>query len=396
MLIAQLANGDDVAAAREARTQAKWRASTYPDVRMALAEHYRRLGDPAQAGRWGIVFPGWTRQHEVARLRLFLLSNADDNDFVRRYLCLRRKSPVPAELTDLVAPQFIRRGPRGHGRVFLLGCLGVLAGAVAALFLVVAMAEVLWNGLVERPYRVHPWSLVPAVAVTVVGLLFATWMTKSPSPRARIPGREFAIRRAQELLEERPTEGRAMLQGLVRTTADPRVRRTLVDDARRRRRLADAGRWGCTEAGLTTPEERNAYANFLCRKATKDLYSRLMDLSAAWGESTAPGDCADVLQRVGVSPPSGLLPPVVAFPPRVRWWFIPLLALPSGALGAMSFPTQAHPISVGAVAIVAAAWGAVCVASASVVARPGDHRMAYAACAVILFASAVALGIAAT
>ena len=53
-------------------------------VRLALAERYREMGHPDQAGRWGIVFNDWTTDIERDRLaRLLGSSGVAERDVVR-------------------------------------------------------------------------------------------------------------------------------------------------------------------------------------------------------------------------------------------------------------------------------------------------------------------------
>jgi len=392
-LIGQLAVGVDTETAREARTAAKWRAADDIDLRRALAEHYRRLGDPAQAGRWGIVFPGWSQPHEIARLRLFLLNNADEGNFVRRFLDLGRKQPVPAEVVDLVDPAFAERAPKDDGGKILLGC----AGGILTLFGVIAIlwqtVSVLWRGFIGEPVETTLAEFALAGAAGATGVLISVPLWRWPPNHEKAADPEFVVRRALELLDERPAEGRPMLRSLARTTDDPRVRHALVDDARRRGHPADAGRWGCPLAGLTTPEEREAYAAVLLRKTGRDPYNRLVGLSAVGGDDPSPGDIADVLRRVGATPPGP--PPASAdvLPPRLRWWVVASLPLLVGAVAVVLSPASAQVISGLAVALAAAAWATVCLVAATVRDRARGHRTVFAACAVVLAATAAGFAI---
>jgi hypothetical protein len=57
-------------------------------VRRALAERYREMGHPDQAGRWGIVFDGWTTEIERDRLaRLLAASRVYDSE-IKQFLNL--------------------------------------------------------------------------------------------------------------------------------------------------------------------------------------------------------------------------------------------------------------------------------------------------------------------
>jgi len=71
-------------------------------ARRSLAELYRKLGNPDQAGRWGIVFDGWTTALERDRLaRLLAASNVDETS-AARFLLLPEagQSPTLAALVS--------------------------------------------------------------------------------------------------------------------------------------------------------------------------------------------------------------------------------------------------------------------------------------------------------
>lgn len=394
-LIQQLAGAPGSESVRVARTEAKWRAPAHPALRRALAEHYRRLGDAAQAGRWGIVFPGWAKPHEIAHLRRFLLSNADGGDFVRFQLGLRRSEPVPHELADLVASRFVERGPKDNGGSMLLGCAGALLAMTGVVTALSTTIGVLWRSLAGEPLEAGPLRFVIAFGLATVGALATLPTWRASSDDAKAVDRGFAVRRALDLLDEQPAEGRVMLRALVRNFDDPTVRRALVEDARRRGRPGDAGRWGCTEAGLTTPAERDAYATVLLRKSGRDPLNLLMDLSAVTGEDRTPGDLNDVARRIGASAPDPLPELGIGPLPRLRWWFIAALALPLGAICAVMLPASAHSISAGTVATLAAAWTVLCVIASSARERSHNTRLFFAACSVVLAVTATAFGIAA-
>lgn len=71
-------------------------------ARQALAEHYRAMGAPDQAGRWGIAVPGWTTATERDRLARMLAASGVGVEDVNRFLEL----PVderPGELAEVLA-----------------------------------------------------------------------------------------------------------------------------------------------------------------------------------------------------------------------------------------------------------------------------------------------------
>lgn len=393
-LIEQLAGDPGAEEVRAAREQAKGSAPDHPELRRALAEHYRRLGDPAQAGRWGIVFPGWAEPHEIARLRLLLLQRADEGNFVRAYLRLWGSSPLPPEVIDLVAPSFIERAPRGDGALFMTGCGGGLVALTTVILSLLTGARVLWLALTGQPIEHDAVEFLIAGAVAGIAMLVAVVAFKIPSADEKAADPEFAVRRAIELLEEHPAEGRAMLHALASTAAGPTVRGALVEDARRRGSLTDVGRWGCTEAGLTTPQERDAFASLIMRKPDKDQIERLLTLSAAWSSEPIRGDIPDVLRRVGTRPPNPP-PEFEDLGPRLRWWFAPPLGVPLGAVGGLIFPTHAYVIAAVTVALMTGSWAVLCLVSAASPRRPNRHRLSYVAVSAVLAATAAGFAIAA-
>ncbi|MDQ1135354.1 hypothetical protein QE410_000153 [Microbacterium sp. SORGH_AS 1204] len=394
VLVQQLAGDERTDEVRAAREKAKARAHAHPELRLALAEHYRRLGDPAQAGRWGVVFPGWSRPHEIARLRLFLLQHADGGDFVRRYLALWKATPLPPEVLDLVAPSFVERAPRGDGALFLTGCGGGLIALTMVVLSLTTGANVLWLALIGQPTEHEAVEFVITGTVAGFGALLVAVASRIPSEAEKAADAEFAVSRALQLLEQRPAEGRAMLQSLAKTADSPTVRGALVDDARRRRSPTDAGRWGCPEPGLTTPEERDAFASLVMRKPAKDPVERLLTLSAAWSGRPIRGDIPDVLRRVGATAPRPFAD--VEYPgPALRWWFAPLVGVPLGAVGCLLLPDHAHVIAAITVALMAASWAGLCLVAAASPLRPHRNRIDYAAASAALAATAVGFAIAA-
>ncbi|MGC0369277.1 hypothetical protein [Microbacterium sp. SLBN-111] len=396
-LIQRLSGEGSTAEVRAARTEAKWRAPSHPELRRTLAEHYRRLGDPAQAGRWGLVFPGWAKPHEVARLRWFLLANADGGGFVRRYLELGWREPVPPELADLVPPAHVDSGPKPDAPSFAVGCGGaaLVVGGIGAMFIAAVrfVGQALIAGSVDE-------SLLDVLVPGLFGLAGAIALVPAFRKRSkdeRAAARRFTIERALTLLDERPDEGRVMLQSLARTTDDASVRAALVTDARRNGRPADAGRWGCTEDGVTTPAERDAFATMILRRPSTNVIERTLTLSgAAWSIDPGSGDLADVLRRVGATLPSPVPPVAPDIPPRLRWWFAPLLVLPVGAVGISLLPASAHPIAAGTLAVMATSWAVIAFVAGVARERPRGHRIGYMVCALVMAAVATGLAFAAT
>jgi hypothetical protein len=69
-------------------------------VRRALAERYREMGYPDQAGRWGIVFDGWTTEIERDRLARLLRSAGVAKRQTAQFLGLSGDA-IPADLESV-------------------------------------------------------------------------------------------------------------------------------------------------------------------------------------------------------------------------------------------------------------------------------------------------------
>lgn len=83
--------------------------------RLALAELYRELGCPDQAGRWGIVSEGWTTEYERDRLARLLAASGVAEETSREFLRIPRDVEDPVDLRAVVArvPTYRARfGPR--------------------------------------------------------------------------------------------------------------------------------------------------------------------------------------------------------------------------------------------------------------------------------------------
>lgn len=373
-LLAADCTGPDTARARE---EAKSRAAGSPELRLALAEHYRRIGDRAQAGRWGIVFPGWCRPREVAQMRLWLLGHADRHDFVRANLHLPRDEVVPTAVADLISPTFIERGPRGASGAGACALIAVLIGGL--LGLVWATIRTLWGATFGTPSPTYATATLVLLIVVVIAGAVAT-IAARPVP---LPNPEFATRRALQLLDDRAEEGRVMLRALVRVDGDSEARRALVEDARRRGLPAEAGRWGSPVTGLTTEAERDAYAATLLFRG-KDPAMSLAERSSLRPDDPVPGDVADVARRLGTPPWDPLGAPVEPRRPRARWWWVATSPLPIGASTIVFLPEFARQIAIVAVIIVLVSWWGLSIRAAVSSTREPRERWAYALTAVAL------------
>lgn len=68
------------------------------EARLALAEIYRELRAPDQAGRWGIAIDGWTTPFERDRLARTLALHSDPMVFLK----LPGSAPQPADLDEVL------------------------------------------------------------------------------------------------------------------------------------------------------------------------------------------------------------------------------------------------------------------------------------------------------
>ena len=78
-------------------------APTNAAARLALAEVYRELGMPDQAGRWGALSDGWATDVELDRFARQLGASGIGPDNIRPFLLLPAGAKLPASLEALVA-----------------------------------------------------------------------------------------------------------------------------------------------------------------------------------------------------------------------------------------------------------------------------------------------------
>jgi hypothetical protein len=183
------------------------------DVRQQLAETYRTLGHPDQAGRWGSLIPGWsTRAEHNAFIRAFITPDIDEQR-VEQLVAMPRGATLPPGIEKIVHP------PNRHYRRFRnfaiemettarLMAFGVLiaAGATMVITTVVAFVGtedarfVARMGATLTAIPVIGWSVTWAianfirsrwfrVALALVALVAAAlvlyWL--APSPGAYFP-----------------------------------------------------------------------------------------------------------------------------------------------------------------------------------------------------------------
>jgi hypothetical protein len=140
--------------------------------------------------------------------------------------------------------------------------------------------------------------------------------------------------------------------------------------------------WGCTIAGLTTPEEQSAYAEWLLQKGHPERRRELLfDASQVpWSDLTA-GDVPAVLRMLGEPPPNPLSDPQDVPGPRLRWWLLPLVALPIYAIATTAPWADPRATAATGVWLVFAVWAVLSAIAA--VRRNGAARRAYAIAAAV-------------
>ena len=178
-LLRDLESSDTDAERGRARYAARDALTTDPadlPLRMALAEEYRRMSQNAQAARWGIVPPGWSRKREIEELRRWLIGEQVDGRKLRTLLLIPHDASVPTEVEDLVPET--ARGPQPRERryagswPFMLAAIGALFAAVTTSQAIIAIARgdlSATSGVVEHATRAGI-SVVLTVAFMVIGL----------------------------------------------------------------------------------------------------------------------------------------------------------------------------------------------------------------------------------
>lgn len=235
-----------------------------PALRHELAEHYRALGVPDQAARWGIVEPGWARASEVRALRRTLLASiAEPHD----HLGLGQHEPLPPGLEDLALPELDARGGSGSGGVWLVAAL--LAAVWSCTSGILGLLEIARGG---RPDHWTMLSGLDAGAFFAVALWWAVRAAADPQPSAHDRALAAALRSRADRLRgwERRNAERAIVDWAVWGAVPPAVtssaRSWLVEEARRWGDRAGAARWGISQPGGTTAVERDALTAVLARR----------------------------------------------------------------------------------------------------------------------------------
>lgn len=276
-----------------ARIQQRLRKQPDPDLRAALAAHYRLQGVGSQAARWGVTVSGWSTTGEIRDLRHWLLGRFVGEDEIRELLFLEPDQSLPPEVADLADPAF---RSRGHERPGSSGgaCVSVIVMALLALITLVSCiyAVVWWLPRLWQPFAdqselsLGATSLV-VLAVSAVGLAVA-WLVFWRATRMRCPAPDsfrplvsqlFPTDLAWSLADQGDVRGASiLLKAILKTGSEPQqARRALVQLSRDMGRSDMAGRWGIAVTGLTTPDEQRAFAGAV--RARGGTASALRELS---------------------------------------------------------------------------------------------------------------------
>ena len=291
-------------ALRSSRADAVHHARRTHDTRtrMLLAEHYRALRAPDQAARWGLAEPGWPHASEMRALRLVLLERYSRWE-ARSYLDLDRDEPTPVGIDDLIET----RPEPWQGRLLNIGCLAVVPAMLFGVFGFIGTdiwaVALLFTGqsVLDAIETVRTAAVATAVSV-VVGVAGAVACDRF------IEVADAALERATRISvealhaklqrdDERHALAHGWLEGSWSAEAQLPARRLLVESARRRRRAAEAGRWGAAVDGLTTGGEREAFARTLCGG---DGWMHEFESRTMRRQRDLSDDERDVLRRAGI------------------------------------------------------------------------------------------------
>lgn len=86
---------------RGALTMLRQLAPSDSAARRELAETYRRMGNPDQSGRWGILIPGWTVEREQDRLARLLAASGVREKELPAFLSVPAGTELPREVVEL-------------------------------------------------------------------------------------------------------------------------------------------------------------------------------------------------------------------------------------------------------------------------------------------------------
>lgn len=136
---------------RKALTRLKQLVAEHPDredIRLALAQQYRELGNPDQAGRWGYTIPHGATEYERDMFFRSVKSRNLDSAQLKRELFLDREDELPTEFVPIVRqvePTVDPDGNRSAGDVRAESAVGWLivcsvCSAVVGLVVVFALA----------------------------------------------------------------------------------------------------------------------------------------------------------------------------------------------------------------------------------------------------------------
>ncbi|NYD65503.1 hypothetical protein [Agromyces atrinae] len=206
---------DAIARARELYTRGNHRAaidllrpaaeadSTPYEARLALAEIYRDMGCPDQAGRWGIAIDGWTTERERDRLASLLAATGVSDRRVRSFLRIPAEASEPIDLGELISalPVEHRRlrarlrpapgAPAAERAAGFALVAAVLFGLASVLIMAIGLVGTYLSVLLsaESSPALVQWSAVSALlsgAAALVASAIAVIISRAPGAVWRI------------------------------------------------------------------------------------------------------------------------------------------------------------------------------------------------------------------
>jgi hypothetical protein len=156
------------------------------DVRQELAEAYRKLGHPDQAGRWGLLVPGWSSDEERdAFIRAFITPGIAERR-VEQLVAMPRDAALPGGFEALVKPtgRFYRLfRPFGEDMEATARVMGVGVVIVAAVTMAIT-TTVAFIGGEDARFIARAGTTVTAIPVIGWSITWATANAIQHCPRS--------------------------------------------------------------------------------------------------------------------------------------------------------------------------------------------------------------------
>jgi len=160
---------------REALNSLKTRLVAHPeelDVRRELAEMYRTLGHADQAGRWGMVLPGWTSKREVAAFGRAYGIPGVSRERVRELLALPPEVDLPDDVERLYHARTFTQPEVGTLPHQLESAAGILAGGaiIGVIVTMIVTTVISFLGIPDTRVVTRVCLIVTAVPVAGSGI----------------------------------------------------------------------------------------------------------------------------------------------------------------------------------------------------------------------------------